>query len=293
MGGPLGDFGPDFGPDFSQSAPPVQAPPNLSISVDSFPPSAPNYLLNVTPSYLYAQYKDDDALQAFVSSYNAMAQQYIDTFTQLNLAIYTSPLISGSLLDWVGSGLYGIARPSLSSGRNRNIGAYGTFAYNAPEMPYNGHILVGPKNISVTSDDTYKRILTWHIFKGDGKIFNTIWLKRRIARFLSAPNGTSTITVPLWRISVSFGAAGQVAIWLINSVSSINFLTTYNGGNPYNGRRTLPNTITKKALPYNANGFSTNTPYPTPFPYTLLFQQAINSGALELPFQFQYTVQIS
>ena len=42
---------------------------------------------------------------------------------------------------------------------------------------------VGPDDIVVADDDTYRRCLTWHYQKGDGKYFNIRWLKRRVMRF--------------------------------------------------------------------------------------------------------------
>ena len=78
------------------------------------------------PSYLYLQYQDDDNLQAFVDVYNSQAQEYLDWFYSISLPVYTSDTISGSLLDWVAQGLYGMPRPVLATGVNQNLGPYNT-----------------------------------------------------------------------------------------------------------------------------------------------------------------------
>ena len=79
-------------------------------------------------SYLYQHYADDDDLQAFVASYNALAQQYLNWYNQIGLPYYPSALVQGTLLDWVAAGLYGMVRPLLPSGSIRWVGALGTFA---------------------------------------------------------------------------------------------------------------------------------------------------------------------
>jgi hypothetical protein len=190
--------------------PPVPYPP---VPVPgTFPPSGPTSLLKTIPSYLYEQYQDDDNLQAFVASYNTQMQQYVDWFNQIGLPVYTGSLISGSLLDWVAQGLYGIKRPSLSSGTNKNLGPYNTTPYNT--VPYNGFIRVGTSNVTVTNDDIFKRIMTWQLYRGDGKVFNLIWLKRRIIRFLTGVNGTAPRIDNTYSVSAAYGSRYQVNVLL-------------------------------------------------------------------------------
>lgn len=222
----------------------IQPPPGPPIPVPgNFPPDAPSALQNAIPSYLYEQYYDDENLQAFVRAYNVQMQEYIDWFNNASLPIYTGPLIQGALLDWVAYGLYGMRRPTLSSGRNQDLGPYNTAMYNL--LMYNEAKKVGANNVTVTTDDIFKRIMTWRLYRGDGKIFNIEWLKRRIVRFLTFPNGTSGRIEQTYDVSVTLGS---------NSV--INIL--------------LP------GVP-NAN----------------ILKEAIDSGAVELPFQFTYSVTIS
>lgn len=253
--------------------------PVLTPEYAPFPPSAPSVLTTAIPSYLYVQYKDDDALQAFILAYNAMAQEYVDSFVGINLPCYNQPQISGQLLDLVGAGLYGLPRPPLSSGKNHTAGPYNTRMFNQP-LPYNGIKIIGPSNVVITDDDTYKRIITWHVFKGDGDYFNIAWLKRRVARFLFGANGNDPPVDQTYRIGVTI-AGTVVTITLFNSVTSLTGYMGF-GLNPYNGRRGKP-------LPYNGMK-AVKTTSTTPLPFADKLTQAIQTGDLELPFQFTYNV---
>lgn len=178
----------------------------------TFPPLAPTSLAKTIPSYLYEQYADDDDLQAFVAAYNEEMQAYIDWFNQIGLPVYTGSLISGTLLDWVAEGLYGIKRPVLSSGLTDYIGPYNTAMFN--QIVYNGLDTAGPTNVTVTNDDIFKRIMTWRLYRGDGKTFNLNWLKRRIVRFLNGPNGTDPIITNTYAVSAFYATRTQVDIVL-------------------------------------------------------------------------------
>ncbi len=241
----------------------------------NFPPSEPTSLTATLPSYLYVQYNDDANLQAWVRAYNTLAQEAVNWFNDTPLPIYTSTAISGSLLDWVGLGLYDTPRPALSSGQNRNVGPLNTYAFN--EITYNTLRTIGPQDIAVTTDDVYKRIITWGFYKGDGKVINVRWLKRRIMRFLNGLNGTSFNVDQTYQISVTFGVNRQVNIRLLNGQRNVT------GGAFYNG-------FALNEMPYNQlDSYFTN--------FTLLanaqiFKEAVDSSVLELPFQFDYVVSI-
>lgn len=242
-----------------------------------FPPSGPTTMTGIIPSYLYEEYDDDSDLQAFVASYNTLAQTFLNTVNSLNLPIYTSPEIEGSLLDWVAQGLYGIARPALSSGRTSLVGPLDTYEFNT--MEFNDIDLVSPTDIVATSDDTFKRILTWLFFKGDGKVFSIRWLKRRIMRFLIGVDGTNPNVADTSQISVTFGTDGEVAIRFVDSVTEIvgNHNALYDACE-FNEARF--NEINVEITPL------------TPLPYRAIFQEAVQTGVLELPFQFVFNVII-
>jgi hypothetical protein len=170
----------------------------------NFPPRFVTGLTEVLPSYLYQQYTDDDDLQGFVEAQNQMQQDYVDTFNSLNLPIYPGPLVAGPLLDWVARGVYGMSRPVLGSGRSNMLGPLNTFGCNwlvpmwqefGPDTEamfgLNMIELYGPFDMYITDDDTYRRIITWHFFKQDGKYISVNWLKRRIWRFIWGKDGKS------------------------------------------------------------------------------------------------------
>jgi hypothetical protein len=252
--------------------PPV---PGVTPIPGAFPPIGPTGLINVIPSYLYEQYNDDDDLQAFVASFNALAQNYVDTFNALNLPVYTGTIIAGALLDWVAQGLYGMARPALSSGRVIDRGPFNTYLFNA--MTLNHFQVTESSDVVVTDDDIFKRILTWHLYKGDGKVFSIRWLKRRIMRFLLGTNGTAPNVDDSYQLSVTFGPNYGVSIRLLTGVRTITAAATFNS-------------LTLNTMRFN----ETNSQFAafTPLPNAAIFKEAVDSGALELPFQFNYTVTI-
>ena len=251
--------------------PPI--PPTPSV----FPPPGPLTVLKTKKAYLYTEYNDDDDLQAFFASYNLnINQQYLDWFNNANLPIYTS--LSGLLLDWVAEGLYGQYRPSLSSGQNTFIGPYNTFTYN--EIPYNTRRVIGPDNIVATSDDIFKRIITWNTWKGDGRTFNVRWLKRRLMRFLIGVNGSAPNVDNTWQISVVFGLKNQINITFITQTREITESALYNA-----------NTYNEAPITYNYWKTAQTFNYP-PLPNVQILEEALNAGVLQLPFQYDFKVAI-
>jgi hypothetical protein len=170
----------------------------------------PTTVQTVLPAYLYWQYQDDSDLQAFVAAFNNLAQQYVNTFNALNLPVYTSDSITGDLLNWVAKGIYGMDRPVLSSGNTNTVGPYNTTPYNV--VVYNDEKVLGQVISISTTDDVFKRILTWNLYRGDGKIFNVLWLKRRVKRFLEGLNGTDPGVTSTYDISVTFASGNVIHI---------------------------------------------------------------------------------
>lgn len=240
----------------------------------AFPPSGQTTLTETIPSYLYQQYSDDDDLQAFVAAFNDLAQEYVDWFVSIGLPIYTGNAIVGPLLDWVAQGLYGMTRPTLSTGKNQDLGPYNTYTFGTQLL---GRFkFIGPQNITATSDDVFKRILTWHFYKGDGKVFNIRWLKRRIRRFLEGVNGADLNIDQTYQISVTFGTGNQVTIRIITGVRMV---TT---GAIFDKFRFGMRTFNEINTTFVSLG-------PVP-PLAPLLKEGIASGALELPFQFAFSV---
>lgn len=241
-----------------------------------FPPSGPTSVTSVVPSYLYQEYADDDDLQAFVISYNALQQQYLTWLNTINLPVYTGAPIAGTLLDWVGRGLYGIPRPALSSGQNADLGPYGSFMFN--QIPFNERIVVGPSDVVATSDDIYKRIITWNYYKGDGKVFDVRWLKRRIMRFLEGTNGGDPLINNTWQVSVSFGVGNEVSIRLLTQERVITSGAIY-GASGFND------------VLYNGFESEINFDFP-PLPNADILAEALQAGVLQLPFQYEFTITV-
>jgi len=213
-----------------------------------FPPSAPTTLQTQIPAYVFEQYQDDDNIQAMNSAFNVTAQNYLNWFNGINLPIYTQPQISGSLLDWVAQGIYGLSRPSLPYGMLKTIGPLNTWLLNTYVL--NTLIVSGTVTDFTTNDDIFKRIITWFFFKGDGMSYSTTWLKRRIMRFLVCSNGTATNIDNTYPISVAFEGGGNVLVTI-----------TVSGG-----------LVT--------------------LPVAQVFQAAVQVGAVSLPFQLSFTVNI-
>lgn len=210
-------------------------------------PTGPTSLTAILAAYAFQQFADDDGIQALFASFNGIAQNYTDFLTDLNLPIYTG--LSGSLLDWVAQGVYGIQRPSLQSGMITGKGLLNTFQLNT--LMLNSFVLSGSIAAFVVNDDIFKRIITWFFFKGDGFQFSIQWLKRRIMRFLIGTNGTAPNIDQTYPVGISFGSSNSVVITI----------TITSGGQ-------ITQTI--------ANVFSA----------------AVQTGAINLPFQFAFTVVI-
>ena len=253
--------------------PPTPFPPTPQTG--TFPPSGPTTLTETLASYLYQQYNDDDDLQAFVAAFNAIAQGYVSWFATVPLAVYTSPLIVGTLLDWVAEGVYGMQRPTLSPGGAKTVGPLNTYPYDT--LPLNVRRVIVPSGAGPASDDVFKRIMTWNFYKGDGNVFNCRWLKRRIMRFLIGSNGSAPNVDQTYPVSVTFGAS-SIAIRIEVGTSNIT------GGALYN--RFGFNRMTN-------NGLRTLfRPPATQYPFAPVLKECIESGVLLLPFQYSFSILV-
>ena len=183
------------------------------------------------PAYLYQQWQDPDrvsqasidSLNALFTAYNQLSQANLNTINALNLPIYTNSVISGVLLDWVGTNLYGLPRPSVSSPIVfSNQGVYNTEAYNTDAFNENG--IASPSSSYVVTDDYYKRILTWDFYKGDGFQYNTNWLKRRVVRFLNGVNGVAPNIDNTYGVSVTYTSLSQITITIFTASAAKTFL---------------------------------------------------------------------
>lgn len=229
--------------------------------------------MNITStirSYPYSQYSDDADISAFFGAYNALSQANLDAVNGYQLPIYLNQ--TGNLLDWAASSIYGVFRPSLSSGGPRSVGPLNTFEFNTES--FDAFSRVNSSTNYIADDLTYQRIVQWNTFKGDGFQFTIRWLKRRVERFLRGaifPDQT-------YEVSVSFATATNVLI----RVSETNTVLT---GGAFFGGALLGGTI--------ALGEAITSPSShAPTALASALKAAINSGVLELPFQYTFTVQI-
>lgn len=227
-------------------------------------PTGPTTTVNAIPAYLYTEYNDDQYVQAIFDSYNAYGQGYLDYLNNLNLPIYTNGIIAGSLLDWVGQGIYGLIRPgTLPQTGTPAVGPLNTFSING--LVINGFIPAMGGGFFSTTDDIYKRVLTWHFYKGDGRQMSIPWMKRRIFRFLYGQNGAAPSAYPPTRITgitqanpgvvttaIPHGLhSGETGIFL----SGILGMTAANGG-PRTATVISPTTF---SFGVNTTGFGTWT----------------------------------
>jgi hypothetical protein len=180
------------------------------MSVDSIASPTPP-LASVVPAYVYTQYADDANITAFFSAVNTLAGGYLSWMTNTPLALYTSPTISGPLLDWIGQGIYGITRPIISTLSTQYTAAaldgvpLDTIAIDGSSFSSSGSAF--PAN-----DDYYKRVITWQTYIGDGRIFNAMVLRKRIARFLYGINGTDITASQSQAVSVASTGAKTYTI---------------------------------------------------------------------------------
>jgi hypothetical protein len=156
-------------------------------------------------------------------------------------------------------------------------------------------------DIVITDDDLYRRILTWHLFKGDQNYFNIRFIKRRIWRFLYGVNGIPIEVSPpgigdesiadTEQISVSLGVDQNVTIRFVLGHRTVTGGALLNMFGP-NGFGPASGVSPPAYAPVPLNDLETTyVPYP-PLPYMTTFKEALDSGVLEVPYQFNFTCHI-
>lgn len=249
-------------------------------------------------AFLYLEYRDDDNLQAFIDAFNEYAQSYMDWLNSVGLPVYIG--LSGPLLDWVAQGVYGFLRPLLATGASQTVGPFGTVVFG--EAPVFGEYRqVGPTDYYLVSDDVFKRILTWHLYRGDGKQFSIPWLKRRVMRFLFGENGTGGTPYPS-SVQLNFDKDGDPVYWptLYNVDNTYPVSVSIAGGEGTiiiaPSRSTVSGAIFGTFVfgtPQGTFGLVTSVSVTQPIPAMApTFKAAVDAGVLELPFQLSWTVQL-
>ena len=227
-------------------------------------------------SYLYAQYQDDDDLQSFVAAYNQLAQEYLDWVNSLNLPIYTQESISGLLLDWVAAGIYGMSRPVLSIGDTVSKGPLDTYTFDS--LAFDARKVTTQVQFLTTTDDIFRRIITWHLQKSYGKYLTVRWLKRRIMQFLTGANGVPASVDQTYRISVVFGEGGTVYITLLKYRTMVRRSATFDSW-------------TYDSITFDYEELEIIDLGPQ-FALAQAFKEAVADGVLEIPFQVTPVVAV-
>jgi len=232
-----------------------------------------NPLSDITPSYLYAQYQDDETLQAFIDSYNSMTQGYLDWFNNTPLAIYTFPTVTGSLLDWTGRNLYHVTRPAISTYSASYFGALITVPTITRATSTSVYTSSGSSTL--VSDDVYKRVITWFQYKGDGMQSSLTWLRRRVARFLYGTNGADCDASDYLLVNIDYSYTGP---------------TVYHGAT-----NTQPTNVYGTNVLTETNSASTNPVTIINLPSTAIGNALYNlfsQGVFPVPFQANIQVQV-
>lgn len=178
---------------------------------------------SIIPSYPYVQFADDVNISAWFDAYNTYSQKYLDWFNDTPLAVYTNDNITGTLLDWVANGVYGIYRVPISTSQTRIFGPLNTYTPNYRELNSGGAL--NNSSAQTMTDDIFKRLITWNFYKGDGMQFTIPWIKKRVARFIYGINGFSDT----YNISVIFTDVREVKISIsAESSTKILFQQLYN-----------------------------------------------------------------
>lgn len=226
------------------------------------------------PSYAYSQYSDDPNIDAFFTAYNQISQKNLDNMNSLNLPIYLKQ--GGDLLNWCGQGIYGVVRHDLSAAVTIDyVGPLNTAELNTDQLNEFQALQVGKANYAV-SDYAYQQIIQWNTLPGDGRNFSIGWLKRRIQRFLSG----NIFPDQHFAISIKFTAKYAVEITIFPTTRTL-----------IGGAGNDEAEFGQPALGLNQPVFDNRKFVPDDL--LQIFKAAVESGALQMPFQYAWTVIIN
>lgn len=219
--------------------------------------------------YVYDQYSDDANIQAFADAYTAIMQGYLDWFNSTPLGAYTNPNIIGPLLDWTATGIYGVARPVISTLTRTTRGAFGSRSYGA--SPYGVFQVKSVGTAQVANDDYYKRTLTWTLYQGDADNIDITWLKKRIARFLYGANGAD----------VDVGMANNISIMPMMMVPDAGYGSRAFGKKPAYGKMFLRQVMSIRLYITIPD-----------IPAAQIFIDFVNQGILPMPIQITWVITL-
>jgi len=238
-------------------------------------------LSKVIPSRAYNQYADDADIQALFASINLTQQDYLDFFNAINLPYHPGTIISGSLLDLVGNGLYNIARPNLflagsvdGGFQTQGIGGNSPLGITSGI----GSPISQPAFSRAFTDDEYKRVLTWQTLRQDGPVYTIANLKRKCLQFLFGQNGVALNSWAGYVVSVGFVNSTTVQIVLNVTSPHQTFNPMLLGYQPVN-----TNLVMGQSVGGSGNLLTT---------FGVALKAAIDQGILDMPSGFVYNVVI-
>lgn len=170
-------------------------------------------LTQIPKAYPYGEYSDDEDIVAVFNSFNTEAQAIFLWLVSTCLCDYRQDPVSGSLLDWVAEAIYGMNRRMVPSATTYPV--TGELANNvlAYDEIAGGLTSTQTSTAETLSDDLFRRSITWNSYLGDGLVFSTPWLRRRLIRYLYATDGYDIDVHPYWN---------QVSIqWMGNRTADV------------------------------------------------------------------------
>lgn len=179
-------------------------------------------LKEIIKSYPYTDYMDDENVTAFFMAYNKLAQEIYDWMVNSRLPVFIGVFNAGDQLKWIAYGIYGQTPPSMVTSKRLVYGPYNTITFN--QLAYNVRQRVTKNSQVTTSDDVFKRIMTWNFYKGDGVTFSIPWLKRRVRRFLEGVDGTDINNDQQYGVSVALDGSGGINIILSQSAQTDGYI---------------------------------------------------------------------
>ncbi|QCE32955.1 hypothetical protein FAI41_04725 [Acetobacteraceae bacterium] len=168
----------------------------------------------ILKAYVYQQYSDDSDIMALFESYNQIAQDYLKTFISHCPAIYIDDFWSAGELTYLAWFLWGQRR--WYSDYASSIDLEGAIDELAIDEVAAGGSVPTPRQKLLINDDTFRRIMTWNLYRGDGPQFSIPWLKKRIKRWMIGVNGYAPL----------FGDANEVSVHVSEKIVNISVVTS-------------------------------------------------------------------
>ncbi|KMQ89981.1 hypothetical protein RF55_10317 [Lasius niger] len=154
----------------------------------------------IIKAYAYQQYSDDPDIMALFEAHNQTAQDYLKTFLSHCPAIYIDDFWDSGELTYIAWFLWGQRR--WYSDYASSIDLEGAIDDLPIDYASAGGSIPTPRQKLLINDDTFRRIMTWNLYRGDGQQFTIPWLKKRIKRWMVGVNGYAPLFGDTNEISV-------------------------------------------------------------------------------------------